>query len=148
LNLLDSNLRSPISIAIVASEKSLLRAPMISHDDISEATEGTDLERELGGQTLGLRQSLNRFAGLGETPMTQDQLRLKVSQVLTADPSVAAVFYLELEASEPEFRLFGSNVDEIPNNVKQWAANIAISCCTTEQTRLEQSEDAPARKCR
>jgi len=115
---------------------------MISHDDISEATKGTDLERELGGQKLDLRRSLNRFAGLHKTPMALDQLRLKVSEVLTMEPTVAAVFYLEMEENDPGFRLLGSNVDEIPNNVMQWAANIAVSCCTTEQTRLEQSEDA------
>ena len=115
---------------------------MISQNNTFETTGESDLERGTGAPKLNLRQTLNRFAVLLDTPKTFEQLQLDVSKVLNAEPSVAAVFYLELGDSNPDFSLSGSNVSEIPDNVKQWAANVAISSCTTEQTRLEQSEDA------
>lgn len=93
-------------------------------------------------QKLNLRQLLNRFSVLLDAPKTYEQLQSDISTVLTAEPSVAAVFYLELGADDPDFSFSGSNVSEVPDNVKQWAANVAISSCTTGQARLEQSEDA------
>jgi hypothetical protein len=115
---------------------------MISQNNTFEAKEESKVGGELDAPKLNLRQSLNRLSILLDTSKTFDQLQSDVSHVLTAEPSVAAVFYLELSANEPDFALSGSNVSQIPDNVKQWAANVAISCCTTDQTRLEQSEDA------
>lgn len=115
---------------------------MISQNNTLETTEESNLQGEPEAQKLNLRQSLNHLSVLHDSPKAFDQLQLDVSEVLTAEPSVAAVFYLELSDNEPDFSLSGSNVSEIPGNVKQWAANVAISSCTTDQTRLEQSEDA------
>ncbi len=115
---------------------------MISQNNTIETAEESNLEPAAGELKLNLRQSLNRISVLLDTPKTFEQLQLDVSKVLTAEPSVAAVFYLKLSDNDPDFSLSGSNVSEIPDNVKQWAANVAISSCTTDQTRLEQSEDA------
>lgn len=115
---------------------------MISQNNTLETSGESSLERETDGLKLNLRQSLNRFSVLYDSPKTFDQLQLDVSNVLTAEPSVAAVFYLELCDHDPGFSLSGSNVSEIPENVTQWAANVAISSCTVGETRLEQTEDA------
>ncbi len=115
---------------------------MISQNTTFESAEESDLQRETAQQRLNLRQSLNRFTALPDTPKTFTQLQVDVSTVLTEEPSIAAVFYLELSDNDFDFTLSGSNVSEIPDNVKQWAANVAISSCSTDQTRLEQSEDA------
>ena len=116
---------------------------MISQNTTPETIEESNRERAPGGQKLNLRQSLNRFSALVDAPNKSiEQLRLDVSHVLTSEPSVAAVFYLKLSGNEPDFSLSGANVSEMPDNVKQWAANVAISSCTTDQTRLEQCEDA------
>lgn len=115
---------------------------MISQNNTFETNEESILERGIGAPKLNLRQVLNRFSVLLDQSLTFRQLQVDVAAVLTAQPPVAAVFYLELNDSDLGFSLSGSNVAEIHDNVKRWAADVAISSCTTGQTRLEQSEQA------
>lgn len=115
---------------------------MISQHDITRVAEGSGLQKQRDGQRIDLRQTLSRLANLHRPPRSFPQLQSEVSSVISSLPSVVAVFHLEMGDNDLEFRLFRSGGDDVAKNVEQWAANVAIGCCTTEQTRLEQSDDA------
>ena len=79
-----------------------------------------------------------------ESAQSFEQLRVDVSGVLNALPQIVAVFYLELKEDSLDFNLLrsvGDGGEDLSKNVEQWAANTGISCCTTGEMRLEQSED-------
>ena len=115
---------------------------MISQKDVTSANQRSNSESDSGRQGINLRSSLHRLSSLLNTAKTFEQLRSDVSELINAPSQVVAVFYLELKEDELDFSLLRSGGEGIAKNVEQWAANAGVSCCTTGEVRLEQSQDA------
>ena len=130
----ENDTREPIS--------SVVNLPMISQKDVANANQGSNSESDSMRPVVDLRSSISQLSFLLKRAQTFEQLRADVSEMLNALPQVVAVFYLELNEDGLDFNLLRSVNDGVADNVEQWAANTGVACCTTGETRLEQSQDA------